>query len=384
MAPADRLDSWKEIAGYLRRGVRTAQRWELEAGLPVRRIGGATGAVYAFRSELDAWWRRRSVAVDGTGAGGATAVGPPPDLPAAAWPRPRVRPFLPHELKVDPDSASGHADLAVYFFTLAMVGLMRPEEAMPAARGAAQRALQIAPRQAEAHAMLAVVAAQFDRDWIEAERRWRLAWEVEPVPPMVRFHYSPFFLEPLGRFAESLRNLEPALAAEPLYLLGRVERATGLIGVGRLADGIAEFEHIRAIDPHFAPAAGLLGRERVFAGRLDESFALAEIAHGAAPHHPNAVGFLAGLLERRGARERSAALLAAHAREREWSLPRARAEAHVACERYDLAMDALADAVAQHDPGVGILLGGTARKALCATRRWPSVRAALNLPADVV
>ena len=35
--PGDRLDSWKEIAAYLNRGVRTVRRWEEEEGLPVHR-----------------------------------------------------------------------------------------------------------------------------------------------------------------------------------------------------------------------------------------------------------------------------------------------------------------------------------------------------------
>lgn len=50
------LNSWKEIAVYLNRGVRTVQRWELELGLPVRRPRGRRhSAVIAKRSELDAW-----------------------------------------------------------------------------------------------------------------------------------------------------------------------------------------------------------------------------------------------------------------------------------------------------------------------------------------
>ena len=59
--PRDRLESWKEIASYLRRDVRTVQRWEQERGLPVHRIpGAAKGAgVYAIRVEIDAWWERR-------------------------------------------------------------------------------------------------------------------------------------------------------------------------------------------------------------------------------------------------------------------------------------------------------------------------------------
>jgi len=50
---SERLDLWKEIAAYLKRGVRTVQRWERIAGLPVRRIPSTRGAVYAFREELD-------------------------------------------------------------------------------------------------------------------------------------------------------------------------------------------------------------------------------------------------------------------------------------------------------------------------------------------
>jgi TolB-like protein len=55
-----RLDSWKEIAAYLKRGARTVQRWEREEGLPVRRLQhGKLGSVYGYKPELDAWWAGR-------------------------------------------------------------------------------------------------------------------------------------------------------------------------------------------------------------------------------------------------------------------------------------------------------------------------------------
>ena len=56
-AAEDRLDSWKEVAAYLKRGARTVQRWEREKGLPVHRLRpDKLGSVFAFKSELDAWW----------------------------------------------------------------------------------------------------------------------------------------------------------------------------------------------------------------------------------------------------------------------------------------------------------------------------------------
>ena len=55
-----RLESWGEIAAYLRRDVRTVQRWEHSYGLPVRRLViGKMGQVYAYRSELDRWMKQR-------------------------------------------------------------------------------------------------------------------------------------------------------------------------------------------------------------------------------------------------------------------------------------------------------------------------------------
>jgi Tol biopolymer transport system component len=57
-----RLDSWKEIAAYFGRGVRTVQRWEREEGLPVHRLAHAErGSVFADPTELNAWWKSRQI-----------------------------------------------------------------------------------------------------------------------------------------------------------------------------------------------------------------------------------------------------------------------------------------------------------------------------------
>ena len=55
MPDPKRLESWKEIAAYLNREVRTARRWETERGLPVHRIPGKRSGVYALPAEIDAW-----------------------------------------------------------------------------------------------------------------------------------------------------------------------------------------------------------------------------------------------------------------------------------------------------------------------------------------
>jgi TolB-like protein/Flp pilus assembly protein TadD len=98
-APIDRFDSWKEIAAYLRRDVRTVQRWEARNGLPVHRHAPkpAKGSpVCAYRSELDAWLRGPDhPPVDDVGVRAGRATG------AAALPRLLVLPFV--NLTGDPD-----------------------------------------------------------------------------------------------------------------------------------------------------------------------------------------------------------------------------------------------------------------------------------------
>lgn len=64
LKPDDRLDSWKEIAAYLGRDERTAQRWERQVSLPVHRTLGDHGAVFAYKNEVDAWLARQAVAPD--------------------------------------------------------------------------------------------------------------------------------------------------------------------------------------------------------------------------------------------------------------------------------------------------------------------------------
>lgn len=54
------LESWKEIADYLNRDVKTCRRWELELDLPIRRLDGTPRArVFAYKEEIDSWLKEK-------------------------------------------------------------------------------------------------------------------------------------------------------------------------------------------------------------------------------------------------------------------------------------------------------------------------------------
>jgi TolB-like protein/Flp pilus assembly protein TadD len=69
---SEQLDSWKEIASYLKRDERTVRRWQKE-GLPVyRHMHAKRAAVYAYKSEIDAWWRNGHSRLDSAEAAATT------------------------------------------------------------------------------------------------------------------------------------------------------------------------------------------------------------------------------------------------------------------------------------------------------------------------
>jgi Tol biopolymer transport system component len=85
-SPEGRLDSWKEIAAYLGRGIRTVQRWEREEGLPVHRLAhDKRGSVYARREELAAWWESRRLTLAAPSTPDAVYAPVVPRLERVTW-----------------------------------------------------------------------------------------------------------------------------------------------------------------------------------------------------------------------------------------------------------------------------------------------------------
>jgi TolB-like protein/Tfp pilus assembly protein PilF len=91
----DLLEGWKAIADHLDKTERTVQRWEKSKALPVRRLkAGAAdeqGRVFAYKSELDAWWRDILVVPEEAAELSADLDTPPPDPPIIS---PDARPAL--------------------------------------------------------------------------------------------------------------------------------------------------------------------------------------------------------------------------------------------------------------------------------------------------
>ncbi len=71
------LTSWKEIAAFFERDVRTVQRWEKEEGLPVHRhLHHRQSSVFAYSDELEQWWSQDAVVGGSNNARSASKLSP--------------------------------------------------------------------------------------------------------------------------------------------------------------------------------------------------------------------------------------------------------------------------------------------------------------------
>jgi len=147
-----RLDSWKEIADYLGRDVRTVIRWEKEKALPVRRVpGGKRQGVFAYSAEIDQWMSGQSVAMEPVDpADGLETTASPPDFPRARRVS-RLRIAL---------------SVAALFMVLLAAGWLWIERHASASAGPPplQRPLRFARADYEANAPRGLVAGDFNGD----------------------------------------------------------------------------------------------------------------------------------------------------------------------------------------------------------------------------
>jgi TolB-like protein len=116
--------------------------------------------------------------------------------------------YFQRAIELDPEFAPAHAGLADTYALLGfwIYGALRPKDAFPRARAEAERALQLDPGLAEAYATLGLVQSQFDWDWAGADRSFCRALELNPSYATGRQWYS-LALALQGSAAESLDQI---------------------------------------------------------------------------------------------------------------------------------------------------------------------------------
>src|SRR5713226_6815222 len=135
---------------------------------------------------------------------------------------------------------------------------MSPQQAKPKARAAAQRALQLDPRLAEAHAVLGNVAMSYDWDFSTAEKELKTALALNPNSSAAHEWYA-HLLSAEGRYDEALAESRLLLELDPDTLLFKAVRAEILYYARRYDEAIVEAQKASNVNPNFVFAQYWLG-----------------------------------------------------------------------------------------------------------------------------
>lgn len=167
--------------------------------------------------------------------------------------------FFRAAIDLDPGYALAYAGLAESYRALPITSDVPSNEAMPQAKEAAAKAIEIDDSLAEPHASLTFVRFWYDWDWTGAEREGRRAIELNDNSAFAHLAYS-HLLSDLGRHEEAIAEGERARELEPVSLIINALNGALRYYAGRLEEGAILLRATLDLEPEFWVARLFLGK----------------------------------------------------------------------------------------------------------------------------
>jgi TolB-like protein/DNA-binding winged helix-turn-helix (wHTH) protein/Tfp pilus assembly protein PilF len=219
--------------------------------------------------------------------------------------------YFQKAIAADPGYAPAYSGLADSYSSLgasSIVGGLPPRQAMPEAKAAALKALQIDGTLAEAHTSLATVHLLYDWDLAASDREFRRALELDPNYTLAHHWYSHCLL-PLGRTEESLAESKRALELEPLQLVVGIHLGWHYLYARRYDLAIEQFRKTLELDPAFPQTQRYAAWAYLQKGMHPEAIAALRAALNSVGRDPEIEGELGHALAVAGQRAEALAML---------------------------------------------------------------------------
>jgi serine/threonine-protein kinase len=196
----------------------------------------------------------------------------------------------------DPQYAMAYAGLADAYALVASYGTVSVEHALPTAKAAALKALQLEPSLAEAYTSLGMISFYYEWNWHDAEKQFRRSIELNPDYPFAYTWYA-VSLVANGRCDEAIELVQRARELDTLSLNTNTELGRVYYLSRRYKDAIRAFGRAIDLDPHFARAHARLGA--TYAAQGDFCAALCELRKaeeldGQDPYLSGLIGYCIG------------------------------------------------------------------------------------------
>jgi TolB-like protein/Tfp pilus assembly protein PilF len=175
-------------------------------------------------------------------------------------------------IAVDEDYALAYAGLSDSYYRLGNMSLP-PREAMPKAKVAALKAIELDDNLAEAHSSLGLVKVYYDYDLAGAEREYKRALELNPFFSLTHLRYGSLLMYANKHFDKAMAELKLALELDPLSLRIIVTIGTCLFLMGRNEEALAQYQKALDLEQTHYPADFCMGVVYARLGRYEEALA---------------------------------------------------------------------------------------------------------------
>jgi TolB-like protein/DNA-binding winged helix-turn-helix (wHTH) protein/Tfp pilus assembly protein PilF len=184
----------------------------------------------------------------------------------------KAKAFFDEAVAEAPDYAQAYSGLADTYALLGdwQYGVMAAREALPAAKAAAIKALELDHTLGEAHTSLGFALSGFDWDWASAEKEFRLAIDDNPGYATAH-HWYAWHLSLMGRHGEAIAEMRKARNLDPLSLIINADLAEILLIAHFYDESVQQSRGTIEIDPDFALAHNQLAEAYLQTHRRDDA-----------------------------------------------------------------------------------------------------------------
>lgn len=162
--------------------------------------------------------------------------------------------FYRQAIEIDPQYALAYAGIADSYAIQANYGFLRPNDAIPKAKTAVQKALELDDQLAEAHFSMAMVYVMYDWDFKGAAKEFKCAIDLNPNNAMGRVWYGVYYFLPMSRLKESMMEIKRAHKLDPLSPTINLCIGFNLYYAREYDKAIEALKKTLAIQEYFPPA----------------------------------------------------------------------------------------------------------------------------------
>jgi TolB-like protein/DNA-binding winged helix-turn-helix (wHTH) protein len=182
--------------------------------------------------------------------------------------------YFNQAIEKDANYAQAYAGLADSYALMGdwEYGVLAPKDALPRAKAAAIKALELDNSLGEAHTSLAFTLDSFDWDWGSAETEFKRALVLNPGYATAHQWYSWHLIE-MGRNSEAIDQMRKAESLDPLSLIISADMADALLIARRYDEAVQQSGKALGMDSNFAVAHYELGQALVQKQMYNEAIA---------------------------------------------------------------------------------------------------------------